>query len=64
MKRGQILIPKSELSDQLARAANIRAQMRELLRELEESATGNKLEQTGKWRQDPISWLMTHKLKL
>ncbi|MEO7617881.1 MAG: hypothetical protein ABIS59_03490 [Candidatus Saccharibacteria bacterium] len=63
MKRGQILIPKSELSQQLEQAAIIRIQMTKLLRELEESATGTKSDIVGLWRHDPISWLKLRKPK-
>ena len=63
MKRGQISIPKSELSDQLTKAAIIRVQMIELLRELEESITGTKINKTGQWRHDPIGWLKSKKTK-
>lgn len=57
MKRGQIVIPKSELGKKLDRVAAIKAEMTELLRELEETATGNKIEKVGTWRHDPIGWI-------
>ncbi len=61
MKRGEIIIPKSELDQKLAEAAAIRKTMTELLRELEESATGKKIEKIGQWRQNPHEWMKKNK---
>lgn len=60
MKRGQILIPKTELSQKLDQALQIKAEMIVLLRELEEKASGASIKKTGQWRQDPIKWLNSH----
>lgn len=61
MKRGHIIIPKSDLGHNLDRASVIKAEMMELLRELEETAAGKKIEKVGTWRHDPKGWINRNK---
>lgn len=61
MRRGQINIPKSELSQKLDQAYAIKAEMTELLRELEEAASGKKIKIVGTWRHDPLGWIKKYK---
>ncbi len=61
MKRGQIVIPKTELGQKLDQAETIKAEMTELLRELEERVAGEKIEKVGTWRHDPLGWTKKYK---
>lgn len=61
MKRGHITIPKTKLGQKLDRVAVIKAEMTELLRELEEAAAGKKIEKVGTWRHDPTGWIRKNK---
>ena len=63
MKRGNIFIPKSELDSMLDRAAAIKAEMTDLLRQLETMATSEANAEVGKWRQDPLGWMKPHQRK-
>jgi hypothetical protein len=49
-------IPKSHLRALLESAAANQAKMSQLLIELEEKATGQKVTKPGLWRQRPKSW--------
>ena len=61
MKRGETSIPKTKLGQNLDEAAAVKIQMTELLRELEEKATGGPIKKPGLWRQDPLGWLKKNK---
>ncbi len=61
MKRGQIVIPKTELGQKLEAASAIKAEMTDLLRELEELVAGKKIDKVGTWRHDPIGWIDKNK---
>lgn len=56
MKRGQIIIPQSTLEASLSLAHKLKAEMMELLGELESTATGHKISLPGKWRHDTQKW--------
>jgi hypothetical protein len=61
MKRGQITIPKSELGQKLDQIAAIKVEMTSLLRQLEEAASGKKIDKVGTWRHDPLGWIKKNK---
>jgi hypothetical protein len=53
---GHVIIPKSKLGQHLDEAARLKAAAIELLRELEQKATGQDTPQPGGWRHDPLGW--------
>jgi hypothetical protein len=55
MKR--VIIPKSSLGQKLDETTRLKAKATELLRELEQQATGQPVERPGGWRHDPLAWL-------
>jgi hypothetical protein len=52
----RIKIPKSPLGQQLDEATRLKAEATELLRQLEEGATGQSITKPGGWRRDPLGW--------
>ncbi len=50
-------IPKSVLRQQLDEAARIKDEMQAQLLQLEESASGKRVEHTGTWRHDTGAWI-------
>jgi hypothetical protein len=50
-------IPKTDLGQKLAEAASIKEDMTQLLRQLEEKASGQPAARVGAWRHDPEAWL-------
>lgn len=56
-----VTIPHTELGAQLDQTATIKAEMTELLRELEQTATSQTITKPGGWRHDPLGWLKRHR---
>lgn len=54
---------KPNLAENLAQAASIKAEMTELLRELETKTAGRTIEKPGGWRHHPIDWADKNLLK-
>ena len=51
-------IPKSDLANKLAEVSAIKDDMTQLLRQLEEKASGQPAARVGTWRHDPDAWLV------
>jgi len=47
---------KPTLAENLAKAAAIKAEMARLLSELEQAASGHRIEKPGGWRHHPKAW--------
>lgn len=52
----KITIPQSQLAQDLTRAAHLKSQATQSLRQLEEIYTGGPIGRPGRWRQDPAKW--------
>ena len=52
--------PNSTLATRLARAATIKHEMTDLLRQLEATAAGKPVDKPGGWRHHPTAWAGKH----
>jgi hypothetical protein len=57
-----VRIPRTPLGHQIDEAAQIQRDMTQLLRQLEQSATGHPIKQPGTWRHHPSAWAKRHDL--
>jgi hypothetical protein len=51
---------ESQLAADLAQAERIKAEMEQLLRELETAAAGHSIPKSGAWRHHPTQWATSH----
>jgi hypothetical protein len=61
-KHQSVRIPRTPLGHQIDEAAQIQRDMTQLLRQLEQSATGHPIKQPGTWRHHPSAWAKRHDL--
>lgn len=62
MKRGEIIIPQTKLEKVIGRTATAKREMTELMRDLEQKATGKDIKTPGQWRHKPVAWAKQHDL--
>jgi hypothetical protein len=60
-KPGDVRIPKTPLGRDLDRAASLKLEAIQLMRELEAAYTKTPPAHTGAWRHNPLAWMKRHR---